>query len=300
MKASRDTRPPGAPGSPPLVYGNPVIEEATADEPASLEEAKERIAVLAGAARKAEEELSDFVYKVSHDLRAPLRAISAYVEFLTKDWGDELDDNASHYLSRLQLNADQLSQQVVGLLELSRIGRWCEGWEPIDLARALHRVVGRFAERLDAANVTCTMADDLSETLPVIEGERRRIVQLFEILIENAIVYREPGAGGIIRLESRPSDDPNQSPAVVVRDDGIGIAPRDHGRIFRVFGRLHPKDYPGIGLGLTLARRIVECHRGRLSLESELGAGAAFVVSFGMRPAAPSGTAPADDESNET
>ena len=268
----------------PLRRSSSAIEAASVSPPQTLEEALEHIQQLTAAAQRAETELSDFVYKVSHDLRAPLRAIGAYVEFLAKDWGDDLDDNARHYLERLQLNAEQVSQQVVGLLELSRIGRWCEASEAIDLAQVLRRVVERFADRSRELEVTCEVAPDLTGALPIIQGERRRIIQLFEILVDNALLYRKPGAGGTIWIESRPSDDPSQSPDVIVRDDGIGIPPRDHERIFRVFQRLRPKDYPGIGMGLTLARRIAEVHRGSIRVEAEQDAGAAFVVSFGVGP----------------
>jgi len=270
--------------APAMAFGSPLVERLTAVPPATLEEAIERIELLAAALRKSESDLSTFVYKVSHDLKAPLRAIRTYAEFLLEDHSETVSGEARTWLERLQVNADSVSEQLLGLLELSRIGRWCKPWESVDLGQVARQVREQNDARLKARGIVCELAADL----PVVEGERQRIVQLLDILVDNAIVYRRPDEPGRIRIESGPAPEEGQSATVVVRDDGVGIDPHSRDRVFWVFERLHPRDYPGIGMGLTLARRIVECHRGRIWIDDEPGGGTAVHVSFGTdEPGAP-------------
>jgi signal transduction histidine kinase len=273
---------------PAMTFGSPLVERLTATAPTTLEEALRRIDLLAAALRKAESDLSTFVYKVSHDLKAPLRAIRTYAEFLLEDHAEAVSGEARTWLERLQVNADSVSEQLLGLLELSRIGRWCKPWEAVDVGQVARQVREQNEARLKARGLVCEVAGDL----PVVEGERQRIVQLLDILLDNAIVYRPPDRPGRIRVESGPPPDEGQTPTLVVRDDGIGIDARSRDRVFWVFERLHPRDYPGIGMGLTLARRIVEYHRGRIWLDEEPGGGTAVHVSFGKDE---DGTAPAGD-----
>lgn len=263
--------------TPAMAFGSPLADRLTQTPPETLEDANRRIEVLAAALRKAESDLATFVYKVSHDLKAPLRAIRTYAEFLLEDHAEAVSGEARTWLDRLQVNADVVSEQLLGLLELSRIGRWCKPWETVDLGQVARQVREQNEARLKARDITCEVAADL----PVVEGERQRIVQLLDILIDNAIVYRPPTGPGWIRVESGPPPEAGQSATVIVRDDGIGIDPRNRERVFWVFERLCPRDYPGIGMGLTLARRIVEYHRGRLWIEGEPGNGTSVHVSFG-------------------
>lgn len=263
---------------PTLHFGSPLVDRLLSDTPRSLEEACRRIDLLAAAVRKAESDLSTFVYKVSHDLKAPLRAIRTYAEFLIEDHADAVAGEARQWLERLQLNADMVSEQLLGLLELSRIGRWCKPWETVDLDQVARQVRDQNEARLQVRGIGCEIGGDL----PVVEGERQRIVQLLDILVDNSIVYRRAGVGGRIRIEAGPAPEPGQSGTIVVRDDGIGVEPGSRDRVFWVFERLHPRDFPGIGMGLTLARRIVEYHRGRIWLDDAEGGGTAVHVSFGL------------------
>lgn len=263
---------------PVLAFGSPLVARLTATPPRTLEEACERIETLAAALRKSESDLATFVYKVSHDLKAPLRAIRTYAEFLLEDHAEAVTGEARAWLERLQVNADLVSEQLLGLLELSRIGRWCKPWESVDLGQVARQVREQHDARLRAREIACEIAGDL----PVVEGERPRIVQLLDILLDNAIIHRAPDRPGWIRVESGAPPEEGQSATVIVRDDGIGIEPRNRERVFWVFERLRPRDVPGIGMGLTLARRIVEYHRGRLWIEADPGGGTAVHVSFGQ------------------
>lgn len=276
-----------------LSFGSPLVDRLTADRPQSLDEAWERIQALAAAVHKAEGDLSTFVYKVSHDLKAPLRAIRTYAEFLVEDHADAVSGEARQWLERLQVNADQVSEQLLGLLELSRIGRWCKPWESVDLGQVARQVRDQNEARLRVRGIEC----EIGEALPVVEGERQRLVQLLDILVDNAIVYRregEPGGGGWIRIESGPAPEPEQSRTIVVRDDGVGIEARNRDRVFWVFERLQPRDFPGIGMGLTLARRIVEYHRGRIWIDADPRGGTAVHVSFGTTGEATASDDPAE------
>ncbi len=254
-------------------FGNPAVERILAREPATLEEARAQISELAEVARRTEIDNANFIYRVSHDLKAPLRAIRTYAEFLTEDHAEALEGEARMFLTRLHVNAEQVSRQLLGLLELSRIGRWRKTWEPIDLELVARSVVDGYAERLEEGHITCQVA----EGLPVIDGERQRIQQLLEYVFDNAVLYRRE-AGGRVSIEREAAKDGVAQ--IVVRDDGIGIEPRDHERVFSVFERLYPKEFPGIGMGLTLARRIMDYHRGEIWLDSRPGEGTAVHLRF--------------------
>lgn len=257
-------------------FGNPAVERILAREPETLDEAREQIRQLAEVARRTELDNANFIYRVSHDLKAPLRAIRTYAEFLTDDHAGELRGEAQTYLNRLHVNAEQVSQQLLGLLDLSRIGRWRKSWEPLDLDIVIRSVLDEFAERLEEKHVTCHIADGL----PVIEGERQRIRQLLEFVFDNAVLYRRED-GGHIWVESTNGEE--AGPRITIRDDGIGIEERDHERVFSVFERIWPKEFPGVGMGLTLARRIMDYHRGEIWLDSQLGEGTAVHLRFGRQ-----------------
>jgi len=234
----------------------------------------EQIRELAEIARRTELENANFIYRVSHDLKAPLRAIRTYAEFLTEDHADELQGDARTFLTRLHANAEQVSRQLLGLLDLSRIGRWRKPWEPLDLELITRSVVDGFAERLEECHVTCHIA----EGLPVIDGERQRIHQMLECVLDNAVLYRRED-GGRIWVEASETEN-SEGPCVTVRDDGIGIVERDHERVFSVFERIYPKEFEGVGMGLTLAKRIMDYHRGEIWIESQPGEGTVVYIRF--------------------
>ena len=262
-----------------LAFGTPLVEEVLSSPPATLAEANAQIRTLAEGLRRSEEELRDFVYNVAHDMRQPLRAIRTFAQFLLEDIGDELDGEPRDYLRRLQVNADRSSEQLLGLLELSRIGRWTRPWEAVDLQQVATLVTATFAGRLEEAGVQARVAADL----PVVPGERQRLVQLLEILVENALLYRR-GTGGFVSIESRPADEADEceKSEILVCDDGIGIEEQHREDVFSVFRRLHPTEFSGIGMGLTLARRIVEIHRGRIWLTSRPDGGTVVHVRFSV------------------
>lgn len=265
-------RPQNSQGGGIMPIRNPIVERLLASRPQTVDEAVEHIRSLAEALRAAEQELADFVYKVSHDMNAPLRAIRSYAEFLQEDYGDVLVGEGHKYVERLQVNAEAASAQLLGLLEYSRIGRWAKPWETLDLEALVPDVAQKFAERCEERGIEIRV----SSGLPTIQGERQRIVQLFEILIENAVLYRNQDGGFVAIGPDAGAPDHG----VVVHDDGIGIPTEQRERVFRVFERLCPDDFPGVGMGLALARRIVDYHKGRIWVEDGPGGGAAFRIRF--------------------
>ncbi|WP_394328159.1 sensor histidine kinase [Natronorubrum sediminis] len=161
---------------------------------------------------------------------------------------------------------------IESLLEYSRVETRDEPLSRVELDQVLESVLDDLHGPLSESNVEVTM-----DSLPAATGNERQLRQVFENLLTNAIEY---GGSGPTRVHvSATQDGPWWN--VTVEDDGIGIAPDDHERIFDVFQRLHSReDHPGDGIGLALCERIVERHEGQISVESELGEGATFSITL--------------------
>ncbi len=256
-------------------FTNPTLDALARSRPRSLDEAQRDLDRAIAIARLAERELSDFIYTVTHDLKAPLRSVLTYADFLSEDLAGRLSGDALLFLERLRVNAGQASDQLMSLLELSRIGRWRHPFEMIELTHLVRSVATRFASRFAEQGIECEIADDL----PHISGELARVEQLFEIVIHNACLYRRE-YGGFVRVSAAPPESPGESPVVKVADDGIGIPGDRLEKIFSAFCRLHPGEFEGLGMGLTLARRIMAYHGGEIWVESRIGEGTTTHLVF--------------------
>jgi signal transduction histidine kinase len=217
-------------------------------------------------------ELEQFAYVASHDLQEPLRTISGFVELFQKKYKGNLDDNADKYLDYILSSSTRMKVLITDLLEYSRIGRNKE-IESVDCNKVLLDVL----LDLDAA-IKETKADIRSDHLPVIPGFAMEIKQLFQNLIFNAIKFRKNGVNPRITIAAHRERDYCQ---FSVEDNGIGIAKEHHERIFIIFQRLHNRnEYAGSGIGLSHCKKIVELHKGRIWLESELGKGTTFYFTI--------------------
>lgn len=221
------------------------------------------------------EELRNFAYVVSHDLKAPLRGIGSLADWLVSDYADKLDDQGREYLTLMKNRASRMDALIDGILEYSRVGRINETHVPVDLNVLVAETVQMLAP---PPEVTVTVEG----TLPTVVGERTRLQQLIQNLISNAIKHRDKPQGRIHVAAADAGDFWQLS----VADNGPGIEARHHERVFQLFQVLTPRDQKeSTGVGLALVKKIVELYGGRVWIESRPGEGSTFL--FTLPKAAP-------------
>ncbi len=233
------------------------------------EEERERL--LAEIAAK-NQELESFVYTISHDLRAPLVSMDGFYSLLKRESQDQLGEQGQHYLERIRANVAHMNTLVTELLELSRIGRVVGPEEEIDVGVLLREIEEGLVLKLEQEGVEFIV----QQPLPAVRGDRGRIRQVFANLIENAVKFRSLERG--LRIEVGCEEERGFY-RFHVGDNGIGILPQYQEQIFEPFRQLD-RGIEGVGMGLTLVKRIVEHHGGRLWVESELGKGSTFYFTI--------------------
>ena len=220
-------------------------------------------------------ELERFAYTVSHDLKSPLITIKGYAGLLQQDLAANDAEQVNDDLLRICGAADKMYELLQEVLELSRIGRRVSPPEDVPLgdlaAEAVNLVGGRLADK----DVRLTIGPDL----PVLYGDRTRLREVLQNLIENAVKYMGNQPQPCIEIGSRRDGD---EVVCFVRDNGIGIDRAYHEKVFGLFEQLDPR-VEGTGIGLALVKRIVEIHGGRIWVESE-GEGHGSTFCFTIRP----------------
>ena len=227
---------------------------------------------LNGQLVNAYEELESFSYTVSHDLRAPLRTIKGFAEILEEDYHEQLDDEGRSALQTIVSSVGKMNQFINDILSFSRLGR---------TELQINDIVVEDLVREIWTEVTIGHAEsELSTALAGLSlpGDHVQMRQLFLNLLSNAVKYSSKGQVARVAVEGHRDDD---FITVTVRDNGIGFDMNYAERIFAVFNRLVTEDqYPGTGVGLAIAKRIMDKHHGTISVDSEPGQGAAFTVKF--------------------
>jgi light-regulated signal transduction histidine kinase (bacteriophytochrome) len=215
-------------------------------------------------------ELKEFAYIVSHDLKAPLRAIKTLVDWISTDYAEKLDDEGRDQMKLLINRVDRMHRLLEGVLEYSRIGRICEPLVRVNL----NEVVPELIEDMQAPD---SILITVENPLPVIETEPGRIRQVFGHLIANAVRFMDKPQG-FVRIRS--AEQPEAWVFSVV-DNGCGIKEEHYERIFKIYQTLAAKDQSeSTGMGLTLAKKIVEFYGGRVWVESVVGRGSTFSFTW--------------------
>ncbi|HEX9950209.1 MAG TPA: ATP-binding protein [Rubricoccaceae bacterium] len=224
----------------------------------------------------ANEELEAFAYSVSHDLRAPLRALSGFSEALAEDYGDRLDARGHEYLQHIQTAADVMSQLINHMLRLSRLTRSEMSYERVDLSALVRRTLDELAFQEPARRVSSEVEEDLFA-----EGDPVLLRTAIQNLIENAWKYTRYAPEARIEFRSERTD--NET-AYVVSDNGAGFDMAYAGKLFAPFERLHGvHEFEGTGVGLATVNRIIHRHGGLLRGEGAVGHGATFTFTLGRR-----------------
>ena len=217
-------------------------------------------------------ELERFTYTVSHDLKSPLITIGGFIGLLEEDARFGNKAKFENDLKRIREAKDKMHRLLNELLELSRIGRLMNPPTDIPFATIINEAVELTRGRLMAGHTQVVVQDHL----PVISGDYVRLVEVIQNLIENAAKFSSDQQEPRIEIGMREENNEN---VFFVRDNGIGIAPKYHQRIFGLFDKLDPMG-EGTGVGLALVKRIIEVHGGRIWVESEKGKGATFCFTL--------------------
>jgi PAS domain S-box-containing protein len=221
-------------------------------------------------------DLQQFAYVASHDLQTPLRAIAGFAQALQADYQARLDATAQDYIERIVRGASRLQELIQDLLEFSRVDSPGTPSDAVDMNQAFRDAIECLRPAIETAD-----AEVRSDSLPTVQGNLPHFTHLLQNLIENALKYRGQDPPQVRVSAQRQGGDWR----ITVTDNGIGIAPQYHERIFEIFRRLHTTHaYPGTGIGLSLCRRIVNRYGGRIWVEGAEGAGSSFHFTIPDQP----------------
>jgi PAS domain S-box-containing protein len=259
-----------------------------------------KLQILAGELEQRNQELQQFAYVASHDLKEPLRTIASFTQLLSKRYRDKLDRDANDFIGYIVSAAARMQALIDDLLTYSRLGRENRPLAPADLEVVLREVIGNLSATLRESGAVVT-----HDPLPTLLADSTQMTQLLQNLIENALKFhgKEPSRIHISAKErgtfraSGPeaqiatdgdleadTPQPGDEWLFSVQDNGIGIDPQHGKRIFLIFQRLHTQDeYPGTGVGLAICKKIVERHGGRIWVASKPGNGTTFYFTIPNR-----------------
>ena len=257
----------------------------SAEDITDRKRAEEALAEKADALQRSNAELQEFAYVASHDLQEPLRMVSSYVQLLEKRYADALDDDAHEFIGYAVDGAKRMQALINDLLRYSRVGTKGKPFAPTDCEAVLEDVLSNLEVVVTESGARVT-----HDPLPQVMADEAQLGRLLQNLIGNAVKYRGEAPPNV-HVSAEQTGGGWQ---FAVRDNGIGIEPQYHERIFAVFQRLHARgEYEGTGIGLAVARKIVERHGGRIWIESEPGTGSTFYFTIPQREVR------TDDESSD-
>jgi two-component system sensor kinase FixL len=224
--------------------------------------------VLLAELESVNQELRDFAYIVSHDLKAPLRSIGSISDWLMQDYEQQLDDEGKELLRLLKARITRMHGLIEGVLQYSKVGRLQNAKEDVNVEQLLHEIIDLLAP--EKCKIT------LPENLPIINYDRVRLHQVFQNLISNAIKFMDKPDSEINIL----CEENDTHYAFTIKDNGMGIEKSHFEKIFQIFQTLRSKDdFESTGIGLSIVKRIVELNKGTISVKSEIGRGSEFTFT---------------------
>lgn len=233
------------------------------------QDAEAGLALHAKRLQRSNEELEQFAYVASHDLQEPLRIIHSYLQLIERRYESLIDEDGRRFIQATMDAAERMRALIHGLLDYSRVSTKAQPFASVNAEEVFSEAIEHLGEAVAENRATVRR-----DALPMVRGDRTQIAQLFQNLLSNAVKYHLPDSAPEVRVTAQRDGDMWR---FTVQDNGIGISPEYHERIFALFQRLHTRaHYPGTGIGLTVCKKIVERHNGRIWLESEPGQGSAF------------------------
>ncbi len=252
-----------------------VLKEYSQRLVTKLEERNRELTQANQALMRSNEELQQFAYITSHDLQTPLRSISGFVQLLESNYADALDDQARDWIRRTVQSVNHMHTMIQDVLAYSKVDSEILPFQQTPFREIFDDAVTLLDDGIRQAGAQATCGE-----LPTIMGNRSALVRLMQNLIGNGLKYhgKEPPHVHITAQSGK------NEWVFSVRDNGIGIDPKYHKRIFEIFRRLHtPQEYPGTGIGLAICRRVIDSHAGRIWVESQLGHGSTFYFTIPQR-----------------
>jgi signal transduction histidine kinase len=218
-------------------------------------------------------ELEQFAYVASHDLQEPLRMVSSYTQLLEKRYKDKLDQDANDFIQFAVDGANRMQKLINDLLDYSRITSRGKDFTNLNISQVLGQAISNLQQLIIENTALVT-----NEELPTLNVDESQLIRVFQNLIENAIKYKKKTELPKIHISCKKI---NEYYEFAVRDNGIGIDMQFHDRIFIIFQRLHSKEeYSGTGIGLSICKRIVERHGGKIWFVSKINEGTTFYFTL--------------------
>jgi len=232
-----------------------------------------KLNVLVDELKRSNEELKQFAYVTSHDLQEPLRTIASFTQLLERRYKNNLDHDADEFIGYIVDGANRMQIMIRALLDYSRVNTRGGEFKESDFEEILNQTMSSLKTAIDESKAVIT-----SDSLPKLMVDDKQMIQLFQNLISNAVKFRKENEELKIHISCQKVD---SNYIFSISDNGIGLESQFKDRIFEVFQRLHTRDeYSGTGIGLTICKKIVERHSGRIWVESELGNGAIFYFTI--------------------
>ncbi len=221
-------------------------------------------------------EYHDYAYRVSHDLNAPVRTIVEFSKILSQEHSEKLDADAKQYLSLIVESGQKMQAMLEGLLEYSRLNTLDNGFIPVNVGLIIQNLLLSIEDTIQKSGAKLIVGE-----LPTLNADREQIMLLFKALIDNAIKFQPKDNIPLITISAEKK---NRFWQFAISDNGIGMKQQFQDKIFKLFGRLHPDNqYPGVGVGLALAQKIVHRHGGKIWFESTIGNGCVFYFTLPLR-----------------
>ncbi len=234
---------------------------------------EQKVAERTAQLEAANKELESFSYSISHDLRAPLRAINGFTQVLVEDYADKLDEEGLSVMEEILANSKKMGELIDNLLEFSHIGKLHISLANVDMNELVNSVITEMNQQESGRNITVDLMP-----LESIKGDRNMIKQVFINLISNA--YKYTGKVEAAKIEIGSYNEDNFS-TFYVKDNGAGFDMRYYDKLFGVFQRLHSNnEFEGTGVGLAIIQRIVDKHGGKVWAEGKVNEGACFYISL--------------------
>ena len=238
-----------------------------------IKKQKDEIVKLNHQLLAANEELETFSYSISHDLRAPLRGIDGYARILRDHHMKDLDEYSKKAIRTIVKSAEDMDGLIEDILSYSSVGKTNLQLELVAIDKISKDIVLKHNMANRYPNTKFKIASDM----PKLEADRRMISQLLNNLIGNAFKYSSKSEDALVEIGYLKSDNKN---VYFIKDNGIGVDPSLQYKVFDVFSRLAGDDYEGSGIGLAIAKKVIDIHNGKIWLESELGEGTTFFFSI--------------------
>jgi signal transduction histidine kinase len=236
------------------------------------EELERRVCERTASLREAVQQMEEFSYTVSHDLRAPLRAMQAYSDALIQDFGANMGPEANRYLRRIADNATRLDRMILDVLTFSRVARSELTLEAISLDKLIAVIVEHYPD------MQTPHAEIDAGRLDHVLGHEPSLMQAISNLLINAVKFVRPGTVPRVRIRTERH---GEQVRLWIEDNGIGIEPKHHHRLFEMFERIHPTSkYEGTGVGLAIARKAVQRMGGKIGVESDGANGSRFWIEL--------------------